>query len=481
MFLLNKKIWIFLAIVSIAFLLRFLTIQSEAVCGDELFSRDVAVDLFGAGMAQIRTDLVHPPVYYFFLHPVLQLFGDNPLSLRLISLISGVLTVAVAIGFVTTVTQSFFAGIFTGCLLTMSSPLIFYSQQARSYSFYSFVFLLVVIVLDHVLEKPQKKRGWIVLAALISLVAMTHYFAVLYFVAIALVILLFYRDRRLLLKYALACLPACVLIGVWALYLLPAYQHHGGVPENLSWIDTPGWYSLAWLFAKFNGLPEMNRGTTISLFFLFLLTMLTALKISQEKSYRIDSRFFRRLCLVFWLTIFPPVLLFAMTRPPLSMTVWGDRHLIPSQISLVIFVALAAWFVAGKNKKAYMALFFIFMGLQILGSAAWLNGPMRLPFNAIAKNIAKDYPDGVEVFTTWTYGIGAPVNYYSKNKNLVKSLSDHLDRLPERFILLYRPEVKEEQHSFDEIRHRGWSVVDVQEFVAHEARKVSMVVMDKSG
>jgi predicted membrane-bound mannosyltransferase len=77
--------------------LRVITLGHEAVDGDELFSRRVAVLPIHQMLPAIRADLVHPPFYYFLLKAGLSLWGSSALGIRLWSLLFGLLLIPLSV------------------------------------------------------------------------------------------------------------------------------------------------------------------------------------------------------------------------------------------------------------------------------------------------------------------------------------------------------------------------------------------------
>ncbi len=466
----------FLLVLALAVWARTASLPGEALCTDELFTRQAGLEFFGSGLDAVRSDLVHPPVYYVLVHLFLRVFGDHALGLRLVSLLSGVACVAVTMFWTERKTGRPSAGMLAGALLAVSSPMIFYSQQARSYALYALLFFLVMAAADWALSFPGQRGRWLTLSLLIALFVFTHYIAVLYLAALGLGILLNGRTRiRLILKYFLSCLPAAVLIGAWMCFLWPSFQERGGLEGNLSWIETPLIHSLAYVFGTFNGAPPVNHGTVFSLLVLFGLT---AAVVCQMFILRTDDRagIDRPIKFCLAAAFFPPAALFLLARPPFSLPIWGLRHLLPSQAALVVFLVLGLWRFFGERKKILVPACALLIGLQAGGSAMWLNPPVRMPYDKVARVLEDGYPRSFEVLAAWD-GIAGPVNYYLKERPSVQLIPENADGLPASFILLYRPAIEREMAFYERARDAGWEDMETKEFDASYGRKVLLKLM----
>lgn len=465
----------FSLILIVACLYRILPLSAEAIWGDELFSRDFAVDFFGAGLQHIRDDLVHPPFYYFLLHPVLHYFGDGPLPLRFLSLLSGMLTVLTAMLWTWHKTRNSQCGLFAGLLLALSFNATFYSQEARSYALYAFLCLLVFVVCDLAVQKPQVKRNWIYVSLLMTLLILTHYVAVFYLLCIGVYIcLLPSRRANVFVPFLIAsALPAVSLL-TWVLFILPAYKASGGATHNLSWIATPSFSSIANVLGNFNGLPPIPRATTISLGALAIFMLLIALRRFGKPPPTEDRDLPRALTLTISLGIFPMIGLYILAQPPFSLNIWGLRHLLPSQIFLALFTALGVLYLSQWHRKIALTFATVFLLLHFSASLRWFDGPIRFPYHTIAEVIEKAHPH-IPAFATCA-GTERPVNYYSSNPARVGQVPNKLNDLPNELLLLFRPDIPAEKTTFTQISANGWRAVQERHFACKRSDMVVILV-----
>jgi uncharacterized membrane protein len=126
-----RTLILFVVILILAVLVRLCGIQAQSLWFDEGWSAYAATQptLFGAANA----DATNPPLYYVLLNTMTRFLGDSEFSLRLFSLFTGLIVIALTYRL---------AGYLFGCpadlytaLLTAGSPLLWWaSQEARMYT-----------------------------------------------------------------------------------------------------------------------------------------------------------------------------------------------------------------------------------------------------------------------------------------------------------------------------------------------------------
>ena len=135
---------------------RFITLSRESVDGDELFSRSIALLPIHSGLDVVRNDLVHPPFYYLLLKAGTTVWGASILGIRLWSLVFGVATLPLIMAVGRTLPGVRHAGVLAAAMLAVNEYHIFYSQQARSYAFYTFLVMLHFLGFRHYQRRRAK-------------------------------------------------------------------------------------------------------------------------------------------------------------------------------------------------------------------------------------------------------------------------------------------------------------------------------------
>jgi hypothetical protein len=452
----SRKPWISTAallILILALTLRVAHLASESVDGDELFSRRVALADTSRAWIMARQDLVHPPLYYFLLKATIPSGGTStPFDIRCLSLIAGAITimVVVAIGFAAPEIR--LPTLLAALLLALNKVHIFYSQQARSYALYTAlvaVLLLWRVVADRYWERPWY---WVSGTILMTAITWTHYVGALFCAACVLSMTftgfgrVAGRARRL--RPIAAMLVSAVLFLPWLVPEMRVYRQRAGISGNLEWQGLPTAFDLKATFADYVGTPHFRGATTLA--FLAGALLLCCAFLPRTVAEPAAGAGIKRTLAT--MAVAPPALLWLLARPPLDLPIFGERHLLPAIVPMLILLC------CGLTRVAYLARGPIrggrvfALGLVILcGFEAapvchdW-PGPIREPYSEIARDLQQP---GFElpVYTTWPYGIGEPVKFYLHGGNrtiygLPQSERDTL--LPARVIVLYRPAAAKE-------------------------------------
>ncbi len=183
--------WRFIApllILWLAFGLRLYQLDFQSIWWDEGHSLFVA----SQPISQIPTlpamD-VHPPAYFVLLHGWMTLTGQSEFTLRYLSVLFSLLTVALLWRFAASlsrlpVTPSLLAPLLAALLATLSPMYVSYAQEVRSYAMITFLALVSTFTLWRILfsdrRPPTADRRAAVLTYIIltALCLYTHYFSV---------------------------------------------------------------------------------------------------------------------------------------------------------------------------------------------------------------------------------------------------------------------------------------------------------------
>lgn len=147
---------------------------------DEAFTGILLKAPFGEMNQMIFAD-VHPPLYYWLAKPWAAMFGYSPLGIRSLSLVFGLATVLSGYWIGAKMFKNERAGILAGFFLAFSPFAIEYSQEARMYSLFGFLFLWSIWFFYQALEKDLKK-DWILWGVFAGLSFYVHYLSLFFFV-----------------------------------------------------------------------------------------------------------------------------------------------------------------------------------------------------------------------------------------------------------------------------------------------------------
>jgi 4-amino-4-deoxy-L-arabinose transferase-like glycosyltransferase len=194
---LNRQMWwLLVALLLIGSGLRLLSIDQDSLWFDEVFSQRVAVggDALSIAREGVAGD-VHPPLYFMLLHGWVRLMGDSDFALRLLSVLTMILTLPAYYH----LGRRLFDGRvgLVALALAVVSPLqINYSHEARQYALSIFFAAWLLVGFAGAL----RGRGWwlwLYAAALLGGLY-THYFTGFIPVALQLWLLVTAQGRGLL-------------------------------------------------------------------------------------------------------------------------------------------------------------------------------------------------------------------------------------------------------------------------------------------
>jgi 4-amino-4-deoxy-L-arabinose transferase-like glycosyltransferase len=236
--------WTAPALLALAALaVRLWQIGSESIWLDEATSLFLARKDVLDVIAWTAKD-IHPPLYYLMLH-FWRIFGESEAALRSLSAVAGALSVAVVYGLGVRLFDRR-TGFVAAALLALAPLHVWYSQQARMYTWLGFWALLSSYVLVLALEERKAKyAAGYVLASAACLY--THYYTVFVFLAQGLYVLyVSWRSRRLrdILWTAGGMLASVALFAPWLPTMFfqvssggGGWVARGGVPGPRALVD----------------------------------------------------------------------------------------------------------------------------------------------------------------------------------------------------------------------------------------------------
>ncbi|MGB1284033.1 MAG: glycosyltransferase family 39 protein, partial [Polaribacter sp.] len=179
---------------------------------------------FSTFIKNVSYEDVHPPLHYILVKFVFQFFGQSAFTLRIISVIFGVLLVFVMY-LIGRLVKNHQLGLTSAALTASNYFLIIYSQEGRSYSLLvlltsvSFLFLIKYY-------KNRKLKDLLFYTITVTALCYTHYYAFFTcFAQVVLVILLTFpktnKERISFLKpWILSWLSVFILYTPWLSYFL---------------------------------------------------------------------------------------------------------------------------------------------------------------------------------------------------------------------------------------------------------------------
>lgn len=220
-------------------LLRFYQNTAVALWHDEAFSALFMRYPWSEMMYRIGLD-VHPPLYYIILRFWTYLAGQSLLSLRLLSIIFGVLTIWAGYLFIKTAFQNRLLAIVAALFLALNPFQIQYALEARMYTLGTFLILLSSYFL---VRAQERKKFWIWYGLAIAAGLYTHYYIVFSIAAQGLFVILHFlktRQAKVFARAIGAYLLAAVLYLPWVPTLLAQIKR----VEQSYWIPPMDQWSI---------------------------------------------------------------------------------------------------------------------------------------------------------------------------------------------------------------------------------------------
>jgi uncharacterized membrane protein len=442
--------------------LRIAFLPHEALEGDELFSRRVALLTPVSEIAVIRNDLVHPPLYYFLLQATTKLWGDGVTGIRAFSLLSGIASIGLLGLMGRMLPNGLRAGLLAATILAVNQTHIFYSQEARSYAWYALLVLLLVFWVWRVTRPsgdPPSLRHWVLGTLLMTMLVYTHYVGAIYIGSAVLAILLSHTPRAVRIATLLCAAIAALCFVPWIIAIAGVYKLKRGISDNLDWQGHPTLYSLKQIFASALGILNMRGGTTLVLAILALL-ILAALLLGRQHPLR-QSPVVLTLLL---LAVLPPLAVFFLSRPPFDLPLFGIRHFLPS-IPLLILLCCYGLVSVAQQTGSRCTLVFSMGTVLLLAivSIPTLRGlilrPSRIPYDLVSQEVTRERAAGVPAYATWFYGVGEPVNFYCASA-CVAPLPQDTQQLPSKMVLLFRANSSQELWQFQQLQQDGYAEIE---------------------
>jgi mannosyltransferase len=223
---------IFLFILCAGIFLRFNQIGYYDLWYDEAYSVMRATNI-ARYVARIDT-YMQAPLYYVFLHLVIRIFGNSEVAIRIPSALANIFSIVVLYRIVKTHCSPKSA-LIAAFLCAFSPFQLWYSQEARVYSFAFCMSLVLLFVYLGMHRKEGRGLSDFFLLLTVSVVALCcHYFLIFVIVPIWLAfIVTLNKDTKIIFLYAM---PAILIVSFPA---YPIFIRQILVVKNSFWLTPP--------------------------------------------------------------------------------------------------------------------------------------------------------------------------------------------------------------------------------------------------
>ena len=163
------------------------------------------------------------PLYYIFVYISKVLFGFSESSLRIPSIIGGILTIPAIYILTYRLSRNHMIAAFASFLSSLDYTLIFYSYEVRPYSLIQFFTLIQLYFFLDILYKEPKVYCGIFLGFLSGIIILLHYTAGTIFIVETFIASVYFLRKRNLSKAKLKALLTCILL--LSIFSIPVLKH----------------------------------------------------------------------------------------------------------------------------------------------------------------------------------------------------------------------------------------------------------------
>ncbi len=232
----KKERIVLILVVVLAFILRILFIDKPAGFWHNemvMYNQTVAGGPLDIIKAAVDAD-VHFPLYQLMLAVWIKIFGNGDITIRLFSVLAGVLT-TVAAFFTGKELKDERTGNIFAFLSAINATLIFYSQEVKFYIFLSLFVTVSMFFIIRILKKNSIKDhiGYVIIN---TAIVYTFTIGILYVIAqgISILTYILWKKRNLLKNFLISNIILIGVISPFTIYILT----HMGKYEGANWIFT---------------------------------------------------------------------------------------------------------------------------------------------------------------------------------------------------------------------------------------------------
>jgi uncharacterized membrane protein len=341
---------------------------------------------------------VHPPLYYLLLKVWSSVAGTSEFALRLPSVLFGLLLIPLAYMLAVHVTENKKAGLFSALIISVNPFLIIYSRETRSYSFLTFLTILILIFVFRVL-KNKKNFDAVVLSLLLPMMFLTHYITIFGIPVFIAILLLNKKGVKILL-------PLIVTVIFW---FTPTLMNLNKDTVGFDWIpqfsliripQSIHTFILGSNINQHSLLPPSNpfplNDTLVSIIVFICVAVLIGLSVPSKKEKLLIG------------SALIPIILVALTSKCLGKHLYVERFLIGYGTLLLVYCGVA---LSNLGKKGVLiACFYVLISMfEVLSYK-----PTNVGYKEFAKLI--DYLNKTVVMADATQFI--TIKYYSNKVKL---------------------------------------------------------------
>jgi mannosyltransferase len=231
------KIPAIILITILAAALRFYQLGTESYWLDEVYTVDMSQR--SADQLIAVRELNWPPAYYLLIHLWMRLFGNTEVATRSLSALAGIASIAI----IYAVGRELFGksvGLIGALLMTMSEFQIYYSQETRFYSLFTFSTILSFFFFIKAMRSNNKKYFFFYIVSSL-LLFYSHAFGVFIFASQNIWFLIRLKDHRkkICIWYFCQLILLLAIVTTFLPSILEGKRIAGSGVSSIGWIPDP--------------------------------------------------------------------------------------------------------------------------------------------------------------------------------------------------------------------------------------------------
>ena len=295
----NVVYYILIAVLIFAAFIRIYGIEKESYWLDEAVSIRQAQVSYPQTITMLKDDK-NLPLYVSLLWSWVHLFGTSEASARLLSALFGVASVLL-IFLVGKRMFNIMIGLYAAIFLALSTIGVYYSQEARLYSFFMFLCLLSFYAYILFEDKKSVKHGLFYFISSLLMIYTNLFAAIVLVIQNMHYIIYNYKQVKKLFYWFLMQLSLAILFLPWLPMLAQQLQNSA----TLSWMTKPDMLQLFRTFHEFSG----------DIFLLGLFLLLVILAFFRFMTYKHkEKNASKYLALIFLWFLFPPLSMYVFSQ-----------------------------------------------------------------------------------------------------------------------------------------------------------------------
>ncbi len=346
----NKNDMLLIAIFAVGIILRIFKLGDQSVWIDEFCTARFAAskDLFVVFWNSVANDM-HPPTFYMLEHIFCSIFGYSELSIRVLPLCFGIANMFIFYKLV----RAFFSeqiSLIAAFLFCLSPYQIYYSQEARNYSMFLMVSMLMVYYFIISIKYNSFVFGKFIFWSVIGIY--THSFTLLLLIIMNGLIFILYREEIRLNLW----LKAQAIIAVFLLPIIIFY---------LKGFSAQSYYhNIGMLLAPFHTLKNYLFGITIDWNILTIAAFIIAIYLMIMGIFTYRQKYSKIIKIISWISLlfmmFPWLISIALGK-----AIFSERLFILVSALVLIILAVGISYLSDQGIMLAVAVMTAIYGVAL--------------------------------------------------------------------------------------------------------------------